>query len=105
MDSCLKLVSRALGAILKWAHLHNKQFCEKGLSATQPVAALRKTLFWHSVEYGSITGLETDFFATKEQFSCRGNPVFEICSNGFSHFKQSQQGCKSSSLVNGREKC
>ena len=45
MDSCLKLVSRALGAILKWAHLHNKQFCEKGLSATQPVAALRKTLF------------------------------------------------------------
>ena len=36
MDSCLKLVSCALGAISKWAHLHNKQFCEKGFGATHP---------------------------------------------------------------------
>ena len=33
MDSCLKLVSYALNAILKWAHLHNKQSCEKDLAA------------------------------------------------------------------------
>ena len=31
------------------------------------------------------------------------NPMFEICSNGFSHFKLSQNGCKSSSLVNEHE--
>ena len=29
--------------------------------------------------------------------------MFEICSNGFSHFKLSQNGCKSSSLVNEHE--
>ena len=38
MDSCLKLVSCALSAILKWAHLHNKQFCEKGFGAIQQLS-------------------------------------------------------------------
>ena len=85
MHSSLKLVFGALGAILKWAHLHNKQFCEKGFDAKPPVPVLNHMI------------------ATKKK-QLR-NPMFEICSNGFSHFKLSQPACKSSSLVNGREKC
>ena len=114
MDSCLKLVSCALSAILKWAHLHNKQFCEKGFGAIhqlseRPCFGIQLNLA-HRIGNWIPSFFQLLFFfflflVTREQFSCLRNPVFEICSNGFSHFKLSQAGCKSSSLVNGREKC
>ena len=105
MDSCLKLVSCALGAILKWAHLHNKQFGEKALVQLTTSSFENEPCFGIQLNPARSQDWKLTFFATKEQFSCRRNPVFEICSNGFPHFKLSRLGCKSSSLVNGREKC
>ena len=125
MDSCLKLVSCALSAILKWAHLHNKQFCEKGFApihqlqlGKRPCFGIQLNLAWSQDWKLNSTFFQlnlaqsqdwelnsTSFFLTKEQFSCPRNRMFEICSNGFSHFKLSQPGCKSSSPVNGLEKC
>ena len=105
MDSCLKLVSCALNAILKWAHLHNKQFNEEGFCA---FSSFQIDLVSHSLESGSA--LESEFhlfqlffFRNQKTLFLSRNPVFEICSNGFSHFKLSQNGCKSSSLVNEHE--
>ena len=110
MDSCLKLVSCALSAILKRAHLHNKQFCEKGLGAIRQLS--ERPCFGIQLNLAQTQDWEKNVFhifqkkiVTREQFSCLRNPVFEICSNGFSHFKLSQAGCKSSSLVNGHKKC
>ena len=105
MDSCLKLVSCALNAILKWVHLHNKQSCEK--TQLQSTGFQIQSLFQHSAQSG-FRGFRTEFpfnCFPNQRRSCflSENPMFEICSNGFSHFKLSQNGCKSSSLVNEHE--
>ena len=106
MDSCLKLVSCALNAILKWAHLHNKQSCEKDLAAVHWLSDLVLVSAFGSIWISRISNwISFQLFSKpmKEQFFLSENPMFEICSNGFSHFKLSQNGCKSSSLVNEHE--
>ena len=72
MDSCLKLVSCALSAILKRAHLHNKQFCEKGLGAIRQLS--ERPCFGIQLNL-NLTGLKKTEFHTFHT-KCNQRTVF-----------------------------
>ena len=80
MDSCLKLVSCALNAILKWAHLHNKQSCEKDLAAVHWLSDLVLVSAFGSIWISRISNwISFQLFSKpmKEQIFCLKIPCLE----------------------------
>ena len=102
---CTHVYEIALSAILKWAHLHNKQSCEKDLAAVHWLSDLVLISIRLNLDFEDfqLIFLSIIFQTNEGAVFLSENPMFEICSNGFSHFKLSQNGCKSSSLVNEHE--